>query len=204
MNTLAELEAEINQLQAWGVTAEYADKQLHPIPEMPVISRVDYILARCKGLRVLNLGCHSGSLHAEIQAVATSVIGVDLEPCGHAGDIWLDLDDYHALHAWVMPEVDLIVAGEILEHLGNGRNFLQALKVKAPGVPVILTTPNAFAAAGQQWLARGYVNVHREHLAWYCPKTLQTLVELCGFKIEARAWYGGRAPYSEGLIYLIR
>lgn len=202
MNTLAELESEINQLQAWGVTAEYADKQLHRIPDMPVISRVDYILARCKGLRVLNLGCHSGSLHAEIQGVTKSVIGVDLEPCGHAGDIWLDLDDYQALHAWVMPEVDLIVFAETIEHLVSPGLILR--KLKAAQAPLLLTTPNAHALAGHQWAQRGIDNVNKQHTIWFSYHTLKVTLERTGWFPEAWAWYGGVPYLAEGLIVMAR
>jgi hypothetical protein len=199
--TLAELHREIDELQAWGMDTDYYDKMVHKVPRFPVVPREPYIVHRCKGHRVLNIGCASGSLHAAIQTTAASVYGIDHEPCGHPGDIWLDLDDYLAVQSWLVPTVDLIVAGEVIEHLCSPGIVLKRLKHAAPGVPLLLTTPNAHAQAGQVWMARGVDCVNDDHVAWYSYQTLGTLLRKCGYTPQGWAYYGaGPVGRNEGLI----
>jgi len=204
MTTLADLHAELDEMQRLGVDAAYYDKQCHKIPVFPVISRVDYIIGRCKNLRVLNLGCASGPLHEEIKQVAVSVIGVDREN-GRNVDIWIDLDDYKALDEWMIPEVDLIVAGELIEHIGNPGNLITALR-HAPGhPPLLITTPNAYAAGGIAWVKQGYENINRDHQVIFSWFTLDRLLRVRHWEPQAWAWYGdGPAGLNEGIICVAR
>ena len=202
MTTLAGLHAELNEMQRWGISdAAYWDKQIHALPDAPVIDRIPYIVARCQGLRVLNLGSASGTLNAEIKASAVSVIGVDHEQ-GPQTDVWLDFDDYEALQAWQVPTVDLIVFAETSEHLLLPGAVLRKLRsVKAP---LLVTTPNAHAQAGQEWVKRGYENIHKEHTHWHSVHTLKVMLERTGWTPEAWSYYGGQPRTAEGLICLAR
>jgi len=197
--SLDALHEEIDRLHAWGVTAAYADKQLHPIPQAPVIDRVAYIVARCKAQRVLNIGSASGTLHAAIKAVATSVIGVDHEN-GPNVDVWLDLDEYAALQAWRLPAVDLIVFAETLEHVLLPGAVLR--KLREAQAPLLVTTPNAYASGSIAWVKRGYENINREHSHIYSYHSLKVMLERTGWTPEAWAGYGGTWPTQEGLIVL--
>lgn len=207
MTTLDDLHAEIDFLQRYGLSAAYKDKQIHAIPAMPVIpaeQRIPYIVARCQGLRVLNLGSASGSLHDAIKTSAVRVVGVDHEP-GPNTDVWLDLDDYEAMQAWEMPEVDLIVCAETIEHVCNPGWLLRKLKRDAPGIPLLLTTANAHGLGNQTWVTRGYINVNSDHVAWYCVQTLKTLLGKCQYQADAWAYYGsGPVGLNEGIITIAR
>jgi hypothetical protein len=203
MTTLADLHTEIDFLQQYRVDAAYKDKQIHALPDAPVIERLPYIVHRCKDLRVLNLGSASGVLHEQIKASAASVIGVDHEP-GPNTDVWLDFDDYEALQRWVIPEVDLIVAGELIEHLGNPGNFVARLR-QCPGhPPLLITTPNAYAEGGISWVNRGYENINVDHQVIFSWFTLNRLLQTRGWKPQAWAWYNGRPGLAEGIICLAR
>jgi hypothetical protein len=203
MTTLADLHAELDEMQRLGVDAAYYAKQCHRIPDAPVIERIPYIVARCKGQRVLNLGSSSGILHDSIRAEAMSVIGVDHEP-GPQTDTWLDLDDYLTLHTWEIPAVDLIVAGELIEHLGNPGYLISRLR-QAPGQPpLLITTPNAYAAGGIAWAKQGYENINVDHQVIFSWFTLDRLLHTRGWEPQAWAGYNGTWPIQEGLICIAR
>ncbi len=183
---------------------DYIDKMMHAIPDAPVVKdRADFIVERCKGKRVLNLGCASGGLHQRIKAVAAFLIGVD-RVLGTA-DIQVDLDfqphmlytDYHK--DWLSPE--LIVAGEILEHLANPGLVLTACRRHQ--CPMLITVPNAFHSAGLRWMKDGYEQVNPDHVAWYSYRTMKTLVERYSFTIQEFYWYNGKPLTAEGMIFVV-
>lgn len=181
---------------------EYLEKMMHPVPEAKTVDRAAFILEHCKGKRVLEFGA-SGPMHDAIVKVAKVCHGVDRED--GPGVIGFDLDDVSQGRLPVPMYVDaepwdLIVCGEVIEHLSNPGHFLTRLKRQYAGVPVILTVPNAFAKAGARWIAKGIENVNKDHVAWYSPKTLSVLLERAGFAIGALYWYGGTGPTAEGMV----
>lgn len=177
----------------------YVSKQLHRIPAAPVVDRVAYIVDQCRGKRVLNLGCDSGHLHEAIASVASEVYGVDIEPGPRT---WLVCDiDVEPRQVYTSAHslgIEMIVLGEILEHLSNPGHLLKILGVFL--CPLVVSVPNAFSDAGRQWLKKGFENVHKFHLSWYSWHTLTALLEHCGYQIEDFAWYNGRPGTAEGLI----
>lgn len=177
----------------------YAEKMLHPLPEAKTVDRIAFILKQVTGKRVLEFGA-TGVLHQEIVKVASYYLGVDREASG-SHVVGFDLDDVTKTalpQDAVFPEI--IVCGEVLEHLSNPGWFLTRLKQQYRSVPVIITVPNAFATAGKQWLAKGYENVNRDHVAWYSPKTLSVLLERAGYTVGELFYYNGTGPTAEGLI----
>lgn len=177
----------------------YIDKMMHRIPGTCAVDRVEFVLKKCVGRLVLNLGCASGSMHSKITAVARSVIGVDKMTPPTVG-AWLNVDlDEHPSFDGIFPEI--AVAGEILEHLANPGHLLKALRDL--NCSVLITVPSAFSRSGQRWNAEGYEQVNNDHVAWYSYRTLKTLVERYGFAVKEFHWYGGRPLTAEGLIFLI-
>lgn len=177
----------------------YVTKQLHRIPAAPVVDRVAYIVERCQGKRVLNLGCASGTLHSEINKVSKAIYGVDILQ-GISTWMVCDLDRHpeQILPSCAELGIDIIVAGETLEHLANPGNLLEVLRVI--GAPLLVSVPNAFSDAGRHWLLRGYENVHRDHFAWYSWHTLKALLERSHFQVTDCLWYNGHPYTAEGLI----
>lgn len=176
----------------------YAEKMLHPLSKMGEKDRDLYILEACQGKKVLNLGCASGDLHTHISKIASSVKGVDKsKPC----DIQIDLDEApDLLLEWLPFEPQIIVLGEIIEHLSNPGNLLKALRWF--NCPILITAPNAFSTAAQHWAAKGYENVNKDHVAWYSPKTLTTLLSRYNFQPVELCWYLGKSYKAQGLIVL--
>lgn len=176
----------------------YAAKMLHPLPAVSVVDRARFILDRVKGKRVLEFGA-SGPMHDGIVKVAASCLGVDRED--GPGVVGFDLDDVRRIG---LPgdgdEFDVIVCGEVLEHLSNPGWFLTRLRRIFPGVPVLVTVPNAYSAVARAHALRGIDNVNRDHVAWHSPRTLQTLLERAGYRVTTWHYYHGEPRTAEGLI----
>lgn len=212
--TLDDLRSQLGRTPTPADDPAYVAKQLHKVPKATTVDRTVFILQRVAGKRVLEFGA-SGPMHDGIVKAAASVVGVDKmaapgvvvrdldeiedTPESFAGRHWLRhlyFEDEHG--ATIRP--DVIVCGEILEHLSNPGWFLTRLRREYPGVPVVVSVPNAFSAGGQAWLKKGIENVNRDHVAWYSPKTLAVLLGRCGYAINEFHWYGGDGPTAEGLI----
>ena len=179
----------------------YRAKMMHPFPEATSVDRVAFILKHCEGKRVLEFGA-SGLLHEAIVKAAAEYMGVDREDRDGSHVYGFDLDDVSQAHVpdpfgWT-PEI--LICGETLEHLSNPGWFLTRLRRDYPGVPLIITVPNAFSAAGQHWLTKGIECVNKDHCAWYSPKTLAVLLQRAGYTVGGLFWYGGTGPTAEGLV----
>jgi hypothetical protein len=187
----------LEALRNGGQSEAYKRRMFHDIPDAPVVDRAAFLLERCAGKVVLDVGA-SGAMHAALVQAAKACHGIDR----HDGEgvVGVDLDDYHAALPRV-PGVGVVVCGEVLEHLSNPGWFLDRLRAAYPGVPVIVTVPNAFTEAGaRRVMAAGVENVNEDHVAWYSYKTLSTLLGRHGYAVKEWYWYGGRPRVSEGLI----
>jgi hypothetical protein len=186
-----------SQLGSTGkpVPPEYAKKMLHAVPDAEVVDRAAFILERCKGQVVLDVGA-SGPMHAALVTASAKVYGIDRE--NGAGVVGIDLDDYYA-DLPVFADVTRVVCGEVLEHLSNPGWFLKRLR-SAYRCETIITVPNAFAEAGRGQLKRGTEVVNRDHVAWYSYKTLSVLLERHGYDVREFYWYNGQPYTAEGLI----
>jgi 2-polyprenyl-3-methyl-5-hydroxy-6-metoxy-1,4-benzoquinol methylase len=187
-------------------TPEYIAKMLHPMPTADVVDRAAFILERVKGKRVLEFGA-SGPMQEAIVRVADQYLGVDRESRG-INVVAFDLDntenryvpqprDAFKLNHWL---VEIIVCGEVIEHLCNPGWFLARIKQQYPDVPMILSTPNAFSKVARQHAEQGTENVNIDHVAWYSPRTLLTLLTRAGFTVAEWHWYNGQPGTAEGLI----
>lgn len=206
-----------------AVDPVYAAKQLHPLPSAPTVKRGEFILEHCKGKRVLEFGA-SGPLHDAIVKVANGCWGVDR--AYGLGVNGFDLDDVtvgelpawefsahvaddgtlyevQQQHAYVLDESnppEVIVCGEVIEHMSNPGWFLTRLKKQYGGITTIITVPNGFSDAGRKAMLGGTENCNKDHVAWYSPRTLTTLLERAGYSIREWYAYNGTAPTAEGWI----
>lgn len=184
-------------------SVSYAERMMHRVPEARVVDREAFILEHCTGKRVLEFGA-SGKMHEGIVKVAADVLGIDREtgPAG-SGVIGFDLDDVH-MDALPEPDTkpDVIVCGEVLEHLSNPGWFLARLRTQFGDTPTIITVPNAFSDVARKQLATGYENVNADHVCWYSFRTLKTLLGRAGYRDFSFAWYRGQPLTAEGLVIL--
>jgi hypothetical protein len=184
-------------------TPEYVAKMLHEVPKSTVVDRIAFVLAQCKGKRVLELGA-SGRLHDEIVKVAAYLFAIDRE--NGEGVSGFDLDDplERTVPTLFSEPADVIVCGEVLEHLSNPGWLLTRLRRQWPDVPLVVTVPNAFSEIASHHLEHGVENVNREHVAWYSYRTMRTLLERHGYEIAEFYWYNGAPFTAEGLIFVAK
>jgi hypothetical protein len=188
--------------QMGGYSAAYWDKMMHLIPDAPVVNRESFLLDRAKDKVVLDIGC-TGPMGEATSKISAEYHGIDVmvKPAHVAVSRYylLNLDRVDEL-----PEIeglDLVIAGEVIEHLSNAGHFLDLLRTYS--VPVILTTPNAYGSVGTYYLNRGIEHVNSEHVAWYSWYTLTNLVERHGFDITEWYWYRGKPNIAEGMIFVL-
>lgn len=185
---------------------EWSDKMLHPVPDAETVDRLAFLRGVCSGKRVLNLGSASGGLHSHLAAVSASIVGVDKEP---GADIQCDLDKepdnlYRCLgHG---PPFDIIVAGELIEHLTNPGRLLDSLRLLMTDreTGLIITVPNASGRTYQHHNGQLHEIVNSDHCVWFSWQTMTTLLTKCGMYINGWCWYNGKPGKAEGLIFLCR
>jgi 2-polyprenyl-3-methyl-5-hydroxy-6-metoxy-1,4-benzoquinol methylase len=164
-------------------------------------SKNEFILSRCKNKSVLDLGCIEHDLfqermkkkewlHMNIQKVAKSLIGVDILK---EYIIELNKKGFNIIFGNVekLDEVaelkgknfDVIVAGDLIEHLFNQGNFINSLKpFFKENTEVIITTPNCFSTKFMiPYFFCGKEKVREDHTCWFSINTLKQLLELNGF-----------------------
>jgi hypothetical protein len=180
------------------------------------VDRLPYIRRLCADKNVLDLGAMDETaynakrgkgtwLHEEIAKVARSVLGVDnssvVPESGlrtgersiiHRGDV-CDLDSLLRQRPF---EPDLIVAGELIEHVPNPLAFLQSLTScrALSGKTLVLTTPNATALHNCMIGMLKRESTHPDHLCILSYKTLNTLFLRAGFADWELVPYYSRFP----------
>ena len=156
--------------------------------------RLQMISEAVQGKSVLDVGCvdHEASkeagdewLHKVILDHASAVLGLDFAEdevkklvargykiaYGNAEEI-----DLHQ-------KFDVVVAGELIEHLSNPGKFLENMKrhLNENG-EIVLTTPNPFYPKRMvEILFHRRALVHPQHVMWYCPSTLTEILSRAGF-----------------------
>lgn len=180
-----------------------------------VPDRVDFLLARCRGRRVLDIGCvaHDTArmssatwLHARLASVASSCLGVDVLEEGVAemnkrgySAVAHDLTDGPGPVAARGP-FDVVVAGELIEHVADlGMIFRTARDVLEPSGILIVTTPNPYAPHRVRAGQRGICWENVDHIVYAFPSGIAELAERNGLVLaEAATTSPKRRPLRLG------
>lgn len=160
---------------------------------MEANERTKIIIEHCKNKDVLDVGCvdhfavmsqSDNWLHSKIMNVASNCIGLDI-----AEDEIKKIDpkfnimfgDAHTID--LQRKFDVIVAGELIEHLENPGIFLRNMyKHLKKGGCIVMTTPNPFYPKRLlDIIVRGETYVLFEHICWYCDTTIRQLLIRTGF-----------------------
>jgi SAM-dependent methyltransferase len=167
--------------------------------EFSLVQRAQYLRGICRGRDVLHLGCTNWPyreqsagddrfIHFPLVEVGREVWGVDadheglaaLSAQGVANLVQSDLE--HLDQAPIHRTFDVIVAGEVIEHLSNPGLFLEGVKrFMRPDSVLVITTVNAYC--GFRFMIYGLRGqrgsrepVHPDHVAYYSYATLSRLV----------------------------
>jgi SAM-dependent methyltransferase len=189
------------------------------LPRQGPCDRVELLLRFSEGKRVVHVGfvderrmetkLEQGKwLHARLAAVASSIVGLDLSQEGvewareqgfeaHA----VDAQSPEAVSGLGLEPADVVVAGEIIEHLDAPGPFLRAMRelLKTDGL-LVVTTPNAYRLLNFLAPASGSELIHPDHTAWHSPHTLRNLLVRNGWEVEGMAYYQNPAPRMGGLV----
>jgi methionine biosynthesis protein MetW len=147
--------------------------------------------------RVLDLGCASGALGAALKARGAHVVGVERDPA-YAAQARERLDqvveaDLETLDPAPLGRFDVLVAGDVLEHLADPWAVLRRFAtIVEPGGTVVVSLPNVrhwetvFAIAVQGRFPRRNEGVFdRTHLRWFTLHDAWSLVEQAGLTVES-------------------
>lgn len=152
----------------------------------------------CEGKDVLNVGCVGEIdfprwLHEGIHQISAKCVGVDINREGlqRMKKMGYDVIYGDAETVDLNRKFDVIVAGELIEHVSNQGIFLDNMRrhLKDDGI-MILSTPNALSLVFTIWrlLRRKNANISPYHTAWHCERTLKTITERHGWEMDELAY----------------
>ncbi len=165
-----------------------------------LVQRVEFIKKMCEGKKVLHLGCTDYPfteqnigfgilLHLELQKHAAELYGFDFDQKGidilaAAGVKNLYRADLEKLEEVELDETfDVIIAGEMIEHLSNPGLFLRGIRrFMNERTHLVITTINAYSGMrffiyGLRGRGGAQEPVHPDHVAYYSYKTLSLVIE---------------------------
>lgn len=177
-----------------------------------LVQRVDFIKNACRDKKVLHLGCtnfpytedaikNEMLLHFELEKIAAELYGFDFDQAGidvlsKTGTKNLYRADLEKLSEVNLDETfDVIIAGEIIEHLSNPGLFLDGIqKFMNKQTELVITTVNAYCImrlALYGLIGKGGKNepVHPDHVAYYSYSTLKLLIERTNLVVQDFYFY---------------
>lgn len=163
----------------------------------PVADRADYLVEIARGKKVLDVGVagHQAStrdqeswLHRKICRSAATCLGIDVL----ADEIeQLQADGFNVRHADITKDsidetFDVIICGEVIEHLGEpAALFRAAKKLLLPGGLIALTTPNPYYLPRVRAQLRGRFTESVDHTALLGPSHIAELAEREGMRLKS-------------------
>lgn len=177
------------------------------VPRSKLVYREKQVLRICAGRSVLHLGCavspytkkriESGChLHLGLARVAGELVGVDLDAASLAlleehvpADTLFCHDVEKGFPEALARPFDVVLAGELLEHLERPGDFLENVKrAMGPNSVLLVTTPNAFSF--KKWLhfCTGNEAQNPTHVMVHTPATISALLRRHDF--DPIRWYG--------------
>jgi SAM-dependent methyltransferase len=186
--------------------------------EDPRLRAIVDIVRRLAPQSVLDVGCGTGFLTAQLAATGARTVGMDV-----LADVRPDTWTYlmgDVLRGLPVDDgaVQCVVAGEIIEHVPDPDLFVrEAHRVLAPGGTLVVSTPNIVSwanrvlvplgiqplgtetsseiALGRRWQVLGQGNQVQGHLKLFTHRSLSEILERYGFRVVARRGMPGEFPF---------
>lgn len=180
--------------------------------KLRVVQRVEFIKSICAGRKVLHLGCTNWPytqdsidndmlLHLELAESASKLVGFDFDQQGLDILSASGVDNLYRADLENLDEVplnetfDVIIGGEMIEHLSNPGRFLKGIqRFMDPKTQLVITTINAYCA--MRFLIYGLRGkggrnepVHPDHVAYYSYSTLNLMLERAGLGVKEFMFY---------------
>ena len=163
-------------------------------------NRIEFIKQQVKNKTVLHFGFVDHSLnlshnkkwlHGELLSSAKEVYGVDIlkKEVEFYKKKYPHLFCFNILADPVPNEIknksfDVVVLGEILEHIPEPIIFLKKINSCLNFKKIIITVPNAFAINNFFNVFKGAEKINSDHYFWFTPYTLSKQLYLSKFVIE--------------------
>lgn len=183
-------------------------EMVHTLPPARVVDRIAYLSGLARGRRVIHVGfvdsgyeemqSEAGTwLHEHLADAAASLVGIDVDEAGVERARERGYEAYVAdgrrpdlMASLGIEQADLVIAGEVIEHLDDPGSFLDGLHdLLAPGGTLVLTTPNASGLLnGFAAMAGAEIN-HPDHVILFSWRTLTNLMRRHGWEHVRTATY---------------
>jgi len=183
-------------------------EMMHRLPQAEIVDRIEYICTAADQHRVIHVGFvdagfetmqhESGTwLHAHLARYAKSLVGLDVDAAGVRTARELGYEAYavdctraDAVRELGLEPAEVIIAGEVIEHVDDPGLFLDAMQaLLADDGVLVLTTPNASGLLNVAALLAGYEINHPDHVTRFTWLTLTNLLKRRGFEpIETRTF----------------
>lgn len=181
---------------------------LHRPPRARIVEPRAFLEPIVRGRRAIHVGFADAGLTAERRAAGTwlhdalareasELVGIDTDAAGvelarslgyeaHVADC----QSHAELAALGLAPADVVVAGELIEHLDRPGDFLDAVRqlLRQDGA-LVLTTPNALRLTNALATLLRREVVSTDHVAWYTWRTLATLLGRHGLSVTELAYY---------------
>lgn len=171
-----------------------------------LVNRIEEIQRLCAKKRVLDVGaCAHGDierlandtfLHTAIAKVTPNVIGLDNDKAAIATlanhGFRIEYGNAENFGPNQFGYFDVIVAGEIIEHLSNPGKFIEnSFNCLNPGGLFIATVPNAWSFSRLKQLYKKIDDTkwtHDQHTCWYSKATIKFFLQRYNFEIVTLAF----------------
>ncbi|MFN8542842.1 MAG: methyltransferase domain-containing protein [Candidatus Binatia bacterium] len=151
-----------------------------------------------EGMRILECGCNTGYVSRLLTARGCHVVGIELDPIAaeaareHCAEVLIaDLDDFDFAGALGGRRFDVVLFGDVLEHLKNPWTVLERVRtVLEPAGRVIACIPNIAERNVILDLMTGRFEYRRlgildeTHLRFFTAESVRRLFESTGYVIQ--------------------
>jgi 2-polyprenyl-3-methyl-5-hydroxy-6-metoxy-1,4-benzoquinol methylase len=189
------------------------------LPKTNAVERVTYLQALCRGRRVIHIGCcglgsgtvpgcegcsdpHGPGLHDDLAKVAGTLVGIDVDERGveranaRGYEAYVaDVSRPHEVARLDVVPADVVVAGEVIEHVEAPGPFLHGVRglVKRGG-SLVVTTPNATSLLNSLAAVRRYELINPAHVVMYSCSTLTNVLRRNGWTVREFVTYHHPLP----------
>ena len=175
--------------------------KINSLANIKYVDRIRYLRKICQDKRVLHLGAtdspvtkqaikENGFLHLALSEVSEKIVGLDID-----SSIIQWLADNHGINNILHGNIenpedypkesfDIVVAGEIFEHLSNPGKALDSIHyVISSSTKLVITVPNTYSIKGFLRSLNKHELIHPDHTLHHSPHTLKALLERHRFSV---------------------